>query len=145
MSLTTVLHGCALLWWYTFVVGAIVTVHELGHYSVARLFRVRVQVFSFGLRRGETDFRCSAVPLGGYVSMADGPPEDPNTLAAKARWKRMLIALAGPLVNIALSVCVVAGLFMVRYPQAGKTADPVVGWVDPSGPASRRALLLAAE
>jgi RIP metalloprotease RseP len=144
MSFTTVLHGCTLLWWYTFVVGVIVIVHEIGHYSVARLFNVRVQVFSFGfgprlfgVRRGETDFRCSAIPLGGYVSMADGPPEDPNTLAAKRRWQRILIALAGPLINIVLSVCVVAALFMVRFPEAGKTVDPVIGWVDPTGPASR--------
>lgn len=144
MSLAAVLHGCTLLWWYTFVVGAIVIVHELGHYFVARLFGVRVQVFSFGfgprlfgLRRGETDFRCSAIPLGGYVRMADGPVEDPHTLAAKPRWQRILIALAGPLINIMLSVCVVAALFMVRFPQTGKTVDPVIGWVDPTGPANR--------
>jgi len=144
MTFATVLHGFALLWWYTFVVGAIVIVHEFGHYSVARLFRVRVQVFSlgfgprlFGLRRGETDFRCSAIPLGGYVSMADGPAEDPHTLAAKPRWQRILIALAGPLINVVLSVFLVAGLFMVRFPAAGKLVDPVIGWVDPSGPASR--------
>jgi regulator of sigma E protease len=144
MSLATVLHGCALLWWYTLVVGVIVIVHEFGHYAVALLFRVRVQVFSFGfgprlfgLRRGETDFRCSAIPLGGYVSMADGPAEDPHTLAAKPRWQRILIALAGPLINVMLSVCVVAGLFMVRFPAAGKLVDPLIGWVDPNGPASR--------
>lgn len=144
MSLATVLHGGALLWWYTFVVGAIVIVHEFGHYSMARLFRVRVQVFNFGfgprlfgLRRGETDLRCSAIPLGGYVGMADGPAEDPHTLAAKPRWQRILIALAGPLINIVLSVCLVAGLFMVRFPEAGKLVDPLIGWVDPNGPASR--------
>jgi regulator of sigma E protease len=144
MSLAMVLHGCALLWWYTFVVGAIVIVHEFGHYAVARLFQVRVQVFSFGFgprlfgwRRGETDFRCSAIPLGGYVSMADGPAEDPHTLPAKPRWQRILIALAGPLINIVLSICLVAGLFMVRFPEAGKLIDPVIGWVDPNGPASR--------
>lgn len=96
MSLSTALHGCALLWWYTLVVGVIVIIHEMGHYAVARLFRVRVRVFSFGfgprlfgVRRGETDFRCSAIPLGGYVSMADDPPEDPNTLGAKPRWQRI--------------------------------------------------------
>lgn len=144
MSFTTALHGCALLWWYMLVIGAIVIIHEAGHYAVARLFRVRVKVFSFGfgprlfgVHSGDTDFRCSAVPLGGYVSMVDGPPGDPNTLAAKPRWQRILIALAGPLVNIALSVCVVAALFMVHFPQAGKTVDPVIGWVDPTGPASR--------
>lgn len=144
MSLTTLLHGCALLWWYTLVVGAIVIIHEMGHYAVARLFRVRVRVFSFGfgprlfgVRRGETDFRCSAIPLGGYVSMADDPPEDPTTLAAKPRWQRILIALAGPFINILLSVCLVAGLFMVRFPQGGKAVDPMIGWVDPKGPASR--------
>lgn len=69
------------------------------------------------------------------MNMADGPPDDPNTLAAKSRWQRILIALAGPLINILLSVSVVAALFMVRFPQAGKTVDPLIGWVDPTGPA----------
>lgn len=144
MNFTALLHGFALLWWYLIVVGAVVLVHEAGHYIVARIFGVRVQVFSFGFgprlfgfRRGDTDFRCSAIPLGGYVSMADGPPTDLSALAAKPRWQRILIALAGPLINIALSIGIVAGLFMAHFPQAEKAIDPVIGWVDPSGPANR--------
>jgi regulator of sigma E protease len=69
--------------------------------------------------------------------MADGPAEDLNTLAAKPRWQRIFIALAGPLINVLLSVCVVAALFMVRFPQTGRAVDPVIGWIDPAGPASR--------
>jgi regulator of sigma E protease len=69
--------------------------------------------------------------------MADGSAEDPHTLAAKPRWQRILIVLAGPLINLVLSVFLVAGLFMVRFPAAGKLVDPVIGWVDPNGPASR--------
>src|SRR5260370_39182640 len=85
-----------------------VLVHEWGLFVIARLFGVRVEVFSigfgprlFGIRRGPTDYRLSALPLGGYVRMAgDNPAEerrgDPDEFLSKPRWRRVLIALAGP-------------------------------------------------
>ena len=81
--------------------GVMVLVHEWGHFVVARLFGVRVEVFSigfgprlFGVRRGPTDYRLSALPLGGYVRMAgDNPAEerrgDPDEFLSKPRWQRM--------------------------------------------------------
>src|SRR5438046_814530 len=62
---------------FVLVLGILILVHEWGHFIVARLFGVRVDVFSigfgprlFGWKRGATDYRVSAIPLGGYVRMA---------------------------------------------------------------------------
>ena len=69
-----------------FVLGVMILVHEFGHYAVAKLCGVRVDVFSlgfgkrlFGFRRGDTDYRISALPLGGYVKMAGENPMDART------------------------------------------------------------------
>jgi regulator of sigma E protease len=101
-----------------------VLVHEWGHFIVAKSFGVRVEIFSIGFgtrlwgyKRGDTDYRLSALPLGGYVKMAgDNPLEDrkgdPDEFLSKPRWQRVLIALAGPAMNIVLSVILVAGIYM---------------------------------
>ena len=106
------------------VLGIMVLVHEWGHFVVAKAFGVRVEVFSIGFgtrlwgtKRGETDYRISALPLGGYVKMAgDNPLEerkgDPDEFLSKPRWQRVLIALAGPAMNIILSVVLFAGIYM---------------------------------
>ena len=69
-----------------FVLGVMILVHEFGHYAVAKLCGVRVDVFSlgfgkrlFGFRRGDTDYRVSALPLGGYVKMAGENPMEART------------------------------------------------------------------
>ena len=107
-----------------FVLGVMVLVHEWGHFIVAKSFGVRVEIFSIGFgtrlwgyKRGDTDYRVSALPLGGYVKMAgDNPLEDrkgdPDEFLSKPRWQRVLIALAGPAMNIVLSVILVAGIYM---------------------------------
>lgn len=85
------------------VLGLMILVHEWGHFVVARAFGVRVDVFSIGFgpriwgrKRGDTDYRVSALPLGGYVKMAgDNPSEertgDPGEFLSKPRWQRALI------------------------------------------------------
>jgi regulator of sigma E protease len=106
------------------VLGIMVLVHEWGHFIVAKSFGVRVEIFSIGFgtrlwgyKRGDTDYRVSALPLGGYVKMAgDNPLEDrkgdADEFLSKPRWQRVLIALAGPAMNIVLSVILVAGIYM---------------------------------
>ena len=91
--------------------GTMVLVHEWGHFIVARFFGVRVESFSigfgpriWGFRRGDTDYRLSILPLGGYVRMAgDNPSEErtgaPDEFLSKPRWQRALIAIAGPIMN----------------------------------------------
>jgi regulator of sigma E protease len=106
------------------VLGIMVLVHEWGHFIVAKAFGVRVEIFSIGFgtrlwgtKRGDTDYRVSALPLGGYVKMAgDNPLEerkgDPDEFLSKPRWQRVLIALAGPAMNIILSIALVSGIYM---------------------------------
>jgi regulator of sigma E protease len=120
------------------VLGVMVLVHEWGHFIVAKAFHVRVEIFSigfgtrlFGVKRGDTDYRVSALPLGGYVKMAgDNPLEDrkgdPDEFLSKPRWQRVLIALAGPMMNVVLSVVLVAGIYMHGSKQPAYLDKPMV-------------------
>jgi len=108
------------------VLGIMVLVHELGHFIVAKLCKVRVEVFSigfgtrlFGFKRGDTDYRLSLLPLGGYVKMSGEMPgeaksDDPAELENHPRWQRVLIALAGPFANFLLAIALMAGVYMVH-------------------------------
>ncbi len=130
------------------ILGLMILVHEWGHFVVAKLFGVRVNVFSlgfgprlFGVRRGATDYRVSALPLGGYVSMAGDNPVDERSGAldeflSKPRWQRVLIAVAGPAMNILVAVLVLAGLYYYQYERAAFLEEPaVVAAVLPDSPA----------
>ncbi|PYT90300.1 MAG: RIP metalloprotease RseP, partial [Acidobacteria bacterium] len=123
---------------FVLVLGVLILVHEWGHFVVARLFGVRVDVFSigfgprlFGWKRGATDYRVSAIPLGGYVRMAgqdlseidsgeQKPTGAPDELMSKKRWQRALISLAGPVVNLIFPVVLLSGYFVLKgdpYPK----------------------------
>jgi len=118
--------------------GVMVLVHEWGHFIVARLFGVRVDVFSigfgpriWGVKRGTTDYRLSILPLGGYVRMAgDNPAEerrgDPDEFLSKPRWQRALIALAGPTTNFLMAVVLASALFMHGGEEPTYAEKPVV-------------------
>ena len=105
------------------VLGIMILVHEWGHFVAARAFGVRVDIFSIGFgprlwgrKSGDTDYRISALPLGGYVKMAgDNPSEeragDPAEFLSKPRWQRAIIALAGPTMNIVMALAILATLF----------------------------------
>lgn len=137
------------IWWLIVLIGVMILIHELGHYWAARFFDVKVETFSFGFgprlfgfRRGETDFRFSLILFGGYVKMAGEQPgdeaaSDPRSFLAKPRWQRLIIAFAGPFMNIVLAVVLVAGLFTVRYPKTPLTHSPTVGYVAPDGAAAK--------
>jgi regulator of sigma E protease len=120
------------------VLGIMVLVHEWGHFIVAKSFGVRVEIFSIGFgprlggyKRGDTDYRLSALPLGGYVKMAgDNPLEerkgDPDEFLSKPRWQRVLIALAGPAMNVVLSIVLVAGIYMHGSKQPAYLDKPML-------------------
>ncbi len=133
-----------------FVLGVLVFVHEFGHFAVAKLCGVRVETFSlgfgkrlWGFRRGDTDYRISALPLGGYVKMAgENPMEsrsgDPGEFTSHPRWQRFLIAVAGPAANIILAILVLTGVFMVHYEHPIFADQPaVIGWILEGTPAQR--------
>jgi len=127
------------------VLGVMILVHEWGHFIVARLFGVRVDVFSigfgprlFGWKSGATDWRISALPLGGYVRMAGqdlsevdsargaAPTGAADELMSKPRWQRALISFAGPAVNLIFPVILLTGLFVaVGIPYSAFLDRPV--------------------
>jgi regulator of sigma E protease len=108
------------------VLGIMVLVHEFGHFAVAKLCKVRVEVFSigfgtrlFGFKRGDTDYRLSLLPLGGYVKMSGEMPgeaksDDPGELENHPRWQRVLIALAGPFANFLLAIALMTAVYMIH-------------------------------
>lgn len=125
---------------FVFALGVIIAVHEWGHLVVAKLFDVRVTAFSlgfgprlWGFQRGETEYRVSAVPLGGYVKLGGEQPDeatgDPREFLSKPRWQRILVYLAGPAMNVALALLLMAGLFMVGVEVPDLSVSPVIDTV----------------
>jgi regulator of sigma E protease len=132
------------------VLGIMILVHEFGHYAAAKLFGVRVDVFSIGFgkrligfRKGETDYRISALPLGGYVKMAGENPLEahsgaPDEFVSHPRWQRFVIALAGPAMNILLAIGLLTGVNMVHYEHPVYLDQPAtIGWVMENSPAEK--------
>ena len=130
------------------VLSVLILVHEFGHFLVARLFGVGVLKFSLGFGPriagrtiGITDYRLSAIPLGGYVKMVgDEPdaeilPEDiPLSFNHKPLFKRFLIVAAGPFSNLLLAVIIFFGLFLIT---GIPVLNPVVGKIDSDSSAAR--------
>ena len=135
---------------FLFVLGVLVFVHELGHFLAARRLGVRVLTFSLGfgpklakVRRGDTEYCISAIPLGGYVKMAGENPDDPRTgrpdeFLSKTKWERFQILIMGPAMNIILAVVVMA-IVLAQGAEVPIYQDqpPVVGAVSPGSPAER--------
>ncbi|HET7209372.1 MAG TPA: RIP metalloprotease RseP [Terriglobales bacterium] len=135
------------------VLGFMILIHEFGHYAAAKFFGVRVEVFSIGFgtrllgfRRGDTDYRISAIPLGGYVKMSgenpmDARTGDPGEFLSHPRWQRFVIAFAGPAMNILLAVGLLTLVFMVHYEYPWAWDEPaVIGWVSQDTPAAKAGL-----
>jgi regulator of sigma E protease len=131
------------------VLGFMILIHEFGHYAAAKYFGVRVEVFSIGFgkrllgfKRGDTDYRISAIPLGGYVKMSgenpmDSRSDDPGEFLNHPRWQRFVVAIAGPAMNVLLALGLWTGIFMAHYEYPAVMDGPaVVGWVLPNTPAA---------
>jgi regulator of sigma E protease len=141
------------VWWLLVLIGVMILIHELGHFWAARAFDVKVEVFSFGFgprlfgfRRGEVDYRFSLILFGGYVKMAgeqpgDAQSEDPRSILRKPRWQRLIVAAAGPFMNVVLAIAVLAGLYMVDYEKIIDQNGAVIGHVQPDTPAAKAGIL----
>ncbi len=132
------------------VLGIMVLVHEFGHFAVAKLCGIRVEVFSigfgkrlFGYKKGDTDYRLSLLPLGGYVKMAgdnpgEAPTGDPGEFNAHPRWQRILVALAGPIANFILALGLMTGVGMFHNEVQEYLSGPAyTDYVPVNTPASR--------
>jgi len=136
------------------VLGVIIVIHELGHFLVAKAFGIRVEAFSvgfgprlFGYKYGDTDYRISAFPLGGYVKMSGEMPGeevtgDPREFLSKPKWQRFLVAFAGPAMNGVLAVALLTGLYMYGSEVEEWFQSPaVVGVVESGSPAEAAGIL----
>lgn len=140
------------------VLGIIIFFHESGHFLLAKAFGMRVFIFSFGFgkrlfgfRRGDTDYRVSLIPLGGYVKLegeADdvisedtAPRGDDNDFVSRPRWQRLIVYFAGPAMNAVLAVLTFTVIFMLGVGVPGVRYDvPTIGAVDPGSPAASAGL-----
>jgi regulator of sigma E protease len=137
---------------FVIVLGVLVFFHEFGHFIMARLFGVGVEKFSlgfgprlFGRKKGITDYRVSAIPLGGYVKMVGEEPDSevapadiPISFTHKHVFKRIIIVAAGPFFNLVLAVIIffmiflVTGIFILK---------PTAGSVEKGSPAETAGLV----
>jgi regulator of sigma E protease len=140
------------LWLYVQValgIGAVIFVHELGHFLAARWCGVRVETFSLGFgprllawRRGPTTYQLALLPLGGYVKMAGEEPAPadsrpgPDELRAKGVPARFFIYSGGVLMNVLFGVVV----FPIALWMGVPFVEPRVGAIEPGGPAWRAGL-----
>ncbi len=137
---------------FLIMIGVLITIHEFGHFLFARLFGVKVEVFSIGFgppifkwKGKETEYQIAAIPLGGYVKMYGEDSmtepvqgevdqkafEDPRSFHAKPRWQKMMIAFAGPLFNIVLAIFLFAFVYMIGIKEPAYMNEPVVvGYVE---------------
>lgn len=140
---------------FTIVFGVLVFVHEFGHFFMAKLVGINVEVFSFGygkrlfgFKKGRTDYRISMIPMGGYVRFAgeeaaleglasQGEVKPGDYLSAK-RWQRFLVIFSGPFMNLVLALLLVAVINMVGVDVAEHwDYTPVIGWIEPDSPAAK--------
>jgi regulator of sigma E protease len=135
---------------FVLVLGAMVVIHEFGHFIVAKSFGIRVDVFSvgfgkrlWGVRKGDTDYRISLVPLGGYVKMAGENLDEqctgaPDEFMSKPKWQRLCVAFAGPVMNILTALAIPAVMAMIHHEVPAYLDKPaLVRAVEPNSPAER--------
>lgn len=125
---------------FLILLGPLVFVHEFGHFIFAKLFMVRVDVFSMGFgpkifkrKWGETEYALSVIPLGGYVKLYGQDPTEPVEPHLRGRalrnldaWKRFLIFFAGPLFNFLFAIVVFALILIVGEPHQAPIIERVV-------------------
>lgn len=139
---------------FIIVFGILVFIHEFGHFFMAKLMKVKVEVFSwgygkriFGVKKRDTDYRVSIVPMGGYVKFSGEDvlglerPLNKFDFMAKDRWQRFLIIFMGPVMNVVLAIFLftiinVAGVSVPEY----QDQKPVISLIEPGSPAERAGL-----
>lgn len=123
---------------FVLTISALVLVHELGHFSVAKCFNVSVAVFSIGFGKplfkwinpkNKTEFRCSPILLGGYVRFSEESLSESGTILFEylPLWKKILILLAGPMANL---LCAFLAL-IIFFKMESYTLIPYIGEVAP--------------
>jgi RIP metalloprotease RseP len=153
------------------ILGILVVIHEMGHFLMAKACHIRVLAFSIGFGKplfkktiGETEYRLSSIPFGGYVHMAGEHPEDTNAVLSgsdngnvpmendrtdvaitfqpgdfnsKPTWQRALVALAGPVANFFFALVFLVVMFLVGVDKPVFLKRPIIGAVSDSSVAKQ--------
>lgn len=138
------------------VLGALVFIHELGHFLVAKWFGVGVLKFSLGFGKklvsrqwGETEYQIALIPLGGYVKLLGESADEEVSESERSRsfteqslLKRAAIIVTGPIMNLTLALLVWPAVFMIGVQQPSYLSSrPVIGYVEPASPAAEEGFL----
>ncbi|HUV04833.1 MAG TPA: M50 family metallopeptidase [Armatimonadota bacterium] len=119
------------------LLGTLILFHELGHFGMAKLLRIKVQEFAFGFgpkwirlfKRGDTEYTIHPVPLGGFVKLAGMEPGEesvPGGFNSKPWWARFLVCMAGPLMSFVLAYAIFCTLgIFIGVPKAVNQVDRV--------------------
>ncbi len=140
-----------------FVLGVAINIHEFGHFIVARLLGMRVEAYSFfgigpriwGFKKGNTDYRISAIPLGAYVKLygdeatasleggsSDGEQVPESELyELRPRWQKFLVMVGGPFMNIVLALAIPFTIALIQG--VPSVPSPIVGYVQANGAADK--------
>jgi len=138
------------------VIGFLIFVHELRHFLAAKLMKVKVEVFSLGFgpkiigfTLGETEYRLSAIPLGGYVKLygehletLSSVVEKEKAFAFKKTWQKAFIVIAGPLANFLLPIFI---FFLLFYLSGSYISPAKIGEILPNSPAEKAGLKVGDE
>jgi regulator of sigma E protease len=134
------------LLYFVLLVSSLIFIHESGHFAFAKVFGVKVLTFSIGfgpkilrIRGNETEYCVGLLPLGGFVKMLEEskrsepilPEERGRTFEAQALWKRVVIVLAGPAMNVLFPVALYTSVFL----EDEKLLPPTIGQIVPGKPA----------
>ena len=133
-----------------------IVIHEFGHFIVAKLLGIAVETFSvgfgprlFGFNLGETDYRISAIPLGGYVKfrgenleLMQGKSEGSvDEFLSHPKWKRILVALAGPVFNLATALLIPTAAILIGFQtNINDSQQVVIGDIKPGSTAEQAGL-----
>ncbi len=144
---------------FILVFGILVFAHECGHFFMAKLVGIKVEVFSFGFgkrlfgyKKGETDYRISLIPMGGYVKFLGEDVFEkkremqPGDFQAAKRWQRFLVMVMGAVMNIVLALVLMTYINMVgvNVPEIQEQV-PVIGWIEQGSPAEKAELQIGDE
>ena len=124
-----IVQGAITIALFIFILGALVVIHEVGHFVMARFFRIRVLEFGIGFpprarvlrSKGETLYTLNWLPIGGFVRLEgeDGDSEDARSFAVQPLWKKLVVLVAGVVMNLLLAFVIFTGIAWLAAPQGG--------------------------
>jgi regulator of sigma E protease len=124
-----IVQGAITIALFILILGGLVLIHEVGHFAVARFFRIRVLEFGIGFpprakalrQRGETLYTLNWLPIGGFVRLEgeDGDSEDPHSFAVQRLWKKLVVLVAGVGMNLLLAFLIFFSIAWLATPQGG--------------------------